>query len=82
MINVKPYLERLDRLREYMNEVIDGRVNQIVIDYEWLPNLTVDAMMEIFYETGWLVNSSPEYYMRPVARLITFEEYLQYINNQ
>lgn len=80
MINIQPYLDKLDRLKEYMDGYIDSG-NGIWINIEALsPDFTLEEIIDIWDKTGCIMYSRHVDENCEPPRKITFEEYLQ-LNN-
>lgn len=82
MIDVQPYLDKLDRLKEYMDAWIDGGGSGIWINIDALSkDFTVEEIIDIWECTGWLIcnREIDETYKPP--RKLSFEEWLQLNTN-
>ena len=53
MIDIQPYIDKLERLREYMFLCIDGKIPGIIwFNALALPHLPFEKVMEIYNQTG------------------------------
>ena len=82
MIDIQPHLDKLDRLKEYMDAKIDSKGEGVWIDIYSLDitwkQYTVNELIELFFQTGVLLGNSNQ--QQSTIRKVTFEEYLQ-LNN-
>ena len=81
MIDIQPFLKKLDKLQEYMLMKIDGKGSYVTIDWEWMPKISLEAMLLIWEETGYMMYSKPEMHLQPTCRKLTFEEWLEHQEN-
>lgn len=79
MIEVQPFIDKLDKLREYMGLLIDSRITgRIWFNANALPNLPFEKLMEIYNQTGIMFYNSEE----PTKfEQFTFEEWLKLNTN-
>lgn len=73
-INIQPYLDKLELLKEYMFLKIDGRWDVSEFNYGALPVLHSSEILRIFNETGNLMYT-PNF--NPQVKVLSFEEFLQ-----
>ena len=76
MINVQPFIDKLDRLGEYMDMKIDNKGSILTIDWEWMHKITLEAAIDIYKQTGHMMYAHPEKHQQPISRKLTFEEWL------
>ncbi len=77
MINIQPFIDKLELLKEYMNLVIDDHRRQFKVNIGALPHLYPDDVLKMFFETGYLYfrsDCNPE----PTLTLVSFEEFYKY----
>ncbi len=80
MINVSPFIQRLEWLKEWLGKRIDGEISPpIWVNVDALPHkfdYSVDAVMKIFNECGvlYIRNEIVHHPMCPFS----FEEYCNY----
>jgi len=77
MIDIEPYQHKLEILKEYMGAKIDGKREIRTIAYEWLPIMSAEQIMNVFFQTGYLVTAHPERHLCPTATIMNFDEYYQ-----
>jgi hypothetical protein len=78
MIDIQPYLDKLDKLREYMFLRIDGKGKVFSINIDAIPiHHTPEEIIQLYYQTGFLLGTSiyNDSYQQP--REITFDEWLE-----
>lgn len=75
MINISPYIDKLDILREYMGLLIDGKImGRIWFNANAFPDLPLEKLMKIYNETGVMFCNCEE----PTKfEQYTFEEWLE-----
>ena len=79
MIDVQPYIDKLDKLRQYCSIRIDNAGHLISVNYAVLPTYSFEYILSMFHQTGIL-------YYNPVKieqlsdTVTTFEQWLK--NNQ
>jgi hypothetical protein len=66
MIDVQPYIDKLDRLRDYVSECIDGRIEQMI---------RVELSMYMMFEFGIIIHTPLQ--MAETTSNQTFDEYLK-----
>lgn len=74
-----------DVSQEYMVAKIDGTGSKIWINVDalLLTDFTAKEIVDIFYETGWLMSSSKKYESESdLPRCLTFEEYYESQNKK
>lgn len=82
MINIAPYINKLEILKEYMDLKIDNIGKSFWIDIDSIPHMNPDYFIQLWTETGMIFyngNPPPE----PPRKLSSnFEEFYQRrINN-
>lgn len=75
MIDVQPYIDKLDKLREYMFMRIDGRMNTFWINIDAIPKYTPKDLIELFNATGMMLYNGSE--QPPPPEKLTFENWLE-----
>ena len=80
MIDIQPHLDKLDRLKEYMDASIDNEIKSVWIDMDALEEkpMSIKEIMKWFDSTGVMFYTPNR--NEPIVKRITFEEYLQ-LNN-
>lgn len=82
MIDVSPYIDKLEALKEYMAAVIDGRVSGWGINIEAIPRLlSIDEIFKVWHETGVLFYRGDES-ITPEVKTISFDEWYNSKNNK
>jgi hypothetical protein len=77
MINVQPFHNKLDKLKEYMDFFIDGNIiGTIFFDTSALPTLTVKEILNILYTTRVYISHSSNENKTPIFIKQTFEDWL------
>lgn len=85
MIIIQPFIDQLDKLKEYIDLKIDNNTGGIWIDIETLENvfietnyryLSPDKIIGLFFQTGVLLCRSDNF-KEPKVRMMTFEEFCQ-----
>lgn len=76
MIDVTPFIEKLDRLREYMGHKIDGRRYIFKLNLWAIPRYRPDEIIKMFHETGYLFYTS-DGKDEPTLTMVSFEEFYQ-----
>lgn len=74
MINIQPYLTKLDKLKEFINGSIYFNPISIYIDIESIPKLPIDEIIKIWNQTG-IISFGKGEEAKPTK--ITFEEWYQ-----
>jgi hypothetical protein len=59
-----------------MAMVIDGVGNHILINYETIPKMSYEKLIELWHQTGYLFVSDNEY-NTPKYRKLSFNEWLE-----
>ena len=78
MINIQPYIDKLDKLKEYINGCIDNYGAFMTINFEAIPSMPVEDIIRTFFETGIVFLKSGQ--ETPISK-ISFEEwYLPFAN--
>lgn len=73
MINVQPYIDELDKVKEWINLFVD-RQSLIWLDINGLPTLSPKEMLQLFNETGIIYSlAGKKAFAEP--KFITFKEY-------
>lgn len=83
MIDVQPFLDKLDRLKEYMELRIDGKGKVFSINIDAIPNqITTEQIIKLYYQTGWLfgTNIYNDNYQQP--RELSFDEWLETLTHK
>ena len=77
MINVQPFHDKIEKLREYMHIKINGHGRVVSINLEALPSLDfdVDKWFWIMNEIGYMIVDSNNPVPAPIVRQLSFEEY-------
>ena len=79
MIDVQPYIDKLDRLGEYINLGIDGVGSFIWINVDAIPQMNTDKFLQLYAEMGMIFfNGNPP---TLPTRKLSFEEWLSQNNN-
>lgn len=73
MINVQPYLDELDKVKEWINLFVDRQL-LIWLDLNGLPTLSPKEMLQLFNETG-MIYSCTGIKLFTEPKFITFKEY-------
>ena len=79
-IDVKPFIDKLEVLKEYICLKIDGKGKVWMIDIGCIPWYNPQELIDIYFQTGVLLTSNNESFTPPQE--ITFEEFYQNKNNQ
>lgn len=80
-IDVQPFIDKLEVLKEYMCLKIDGIGSGIWINLDAMSAFTPKEIFEIWQQTGWMMYTSPKPSDYPEPKELTFEEfYKQKIN--
>jgi len=77
MIDIQPYLHKLDKLKEYMDAKIDGKDRTIWINFDAISDFTPQEIMDIWKSTGWLISSTKITKDEDLPRTLTFEEWYE-----
>lgn len=79
MIDITPYQQRLEWLREWISDRIDGKISPpIWVDVEALKfNLSVKEILDIYQATGMLFFKAKDI-IENKAIPISFQEYCKY----
>lgn len=77
MIDVQPYHDKLDKLKEYMEAKIDGIWEFLWINIDSIPEMTTETFLRLFAETGMMFCNGNE--PSVPTRKLSFEEWY---NNQ
>ena len=75
MIQITPYIQKLDRLREYINLMIDGKGGFCWVNIDAIPQMNPEQFFRLYAETGMIFfdgNPPP-----PPTKKLSFEEWLQ-----
>lgn len=86
MINIDPYLQRLEWLKEWIVGIIDGDVFPVLMDISAIPIKTdIEEIMRIYRQTGVLFYRG-FFECKSTPLFANFDEYCNYkqslINNQ
>jgi hypothetical protein len=74
-INVQPYIDKLELLKEYMNLwIITDGVPLIMINIDALPHISTKQIMDIWNQCGVLVGRANNNY--PASSKLSFDEWL------
>lgn len=76
MINVQPYIDKLEVLKEYMNLSIDRSGMRVWLRLEAMPTLSIDQILNFFWETGVALYSKDKEVVSE-TKTLSFEEYLE-----
>lgn len=77
-IDIQPFLDKLDKLQEYMDGKIMGTGKIIQLNFEAIPFTNVDEILKMFFSTGTLMTSSSlTYQYKQTSRVIPFEEWYE-----
>lgn len=74
-IDVQPFIDKLEVLKEYMVHKIDGEMDLCKINFVAIPVMPVSEVIRIFNETGVLVTRT--YDNQSVITIKSFEEFYQ-----
>jgi len=77
MIDVQPYIDKLELLKKYLSESIDGRLGFIWIDQEALPKMRLEEIMHLWDCTGILLFRSGEENTNHSVGNFSFEGWLE-----
>ena len=75
MIDVQPYIDKLELLKEYMAKRIDAIGEYGWTDIGWLPIMTASKVVQLYHETGILYWIDPK--TEPMVREHSFDEWLK-----
>jgi predicted transcriptional regulator len=80
MIEVQKYLDKLDRLKEYMGLVIDGKIQgRIWFNALAFPDLPIKELIRLYNETGMMFCNSEE---PTIFKQFTFDEWLETLTHK
>jgi hypothetical protein len=78
MIDIQPYIYKLEMLKAYMNEIIDWGSKGFWIDINAIPRMNPDKFLQLYAETGMIFyDGNPP----PSPIPITFEQWLKLKTN-
>ncbi len=78
MINVQPYIDKLEVLRRYMSGIIDGKTGHgIYLDMNAIQPLSPKEILDVYYQVGVLFYTPQEDSGMYRTKVITFDEYFQ-----
>jgi len=77
MIDIQPFHDKIEKLREYMHIKINGHGGVVSINLEALPafDWNPEKFFKIMNEVGYVMFDSRDPVPAPVIRQLTFEEY-------
>ncbi len=78
MIDITPYQQRLEWLREWLYKKIDGKLPDDIVEtrVEQVMAYTLDQLIRIYNQTGMLINQYPN--ITSIMRPMNFQEYCKY----
>jgi len=78
MIDITPYQERLEWLKEWIHKRIDG-FPTFYIDIEAVPKInSMEKFIEIYTQTGIMFYTKNEISQHNLVMPVSFDEYCQY----
>lgn len=76
MIDVSPFHEKLNLLKEYINAGIDTTGHGVWINLDAMSSFTPQEIIEIWESTGWLIQPTQKE-ESDLPRKLSFEEWLE-----
>lgn len=76
MIDVSPYIEKLEKLKKYIGLKIDNMGAVLQVDHSVLPTLSIEQMLELAMEKNifWYEPINDNF----MPKKLTFEEWLKF----
>jgi len=79
MIDVQPYIDKLEKLKEYMALVIDNRGSCISFNTDVFSSLRPNDIIDLYLQTGIMFYRDG--YQQSKVKKLTFEEWLSPLKN-
>lgn len=74
MININPYIEKLELLKEYIGIKIDSWGKIVTMNYDFISSLRPEDIIELYYQTGIIMYRGDA---QPEVKTFSFIEWLE-----
>lgn len=79
MIDVQPWVDKLEELKRFMCHVIDGGGSYILVGNNFYSSLRPEDLLDLFFQTGILVYRTD---LSNESKRLGFSEWYNYIKDE